>query len=126
VETALDGKEYQENRRDSQAEFVLPDQREPAQGSGSHSLPQLGGLIVWTAPPYRTEKIEISSNKDNNDNDSQSSEDKITYECDVSFPSSVFVITLIVLQALLLVFNCVVSFLSSFSSSCSMTTRPLY
>jgi len=68
-------------------------------------------LIVWTAvaPPYRTEKIEISTNKDNND--SQSSEDKITYECDVSFPSSVFVITLIVLQALLLVFNCVVSFL---------------
>eukprot|EP01102_Stenamoeba_stenopodia_P007697 TRINITY_DN2170_c0_g7_i1.p1 TRINITY_DN2170_c0_g7~~TRINITY_DN2170_c0_g7_i1.p1 ORF type:complete len:1056 (+),score=240.70 TRINITY_DN2170_c0_g7_i1:52-3219(+) len=69
-------------------------------------------LIVWTAvaPPYRTEKIKTGS------------EDEITYECDVSFPSSVFVIILIVLQALLLAFNCIVSFLlrnvpSSFNES---------
>jgi len=58
-------------------------------------------LIVWTAvaPPYRQETIKMSSD-----------EDEITYECDVSFPSSVFVIILIVLQALLLAFNCLVSF----------------
>eukprot|EP01102_Stenamoeba_stenopodia_P015876 TRINITY_DN5484_c0_g1_i1.p1 TRINITY_DN5484_c0_g1~~TRINITY_DN5484_c0_g1_i1.p1 ORF type:complete len:644 (-),score=191.97 TRINITY_DN5484_c0_g1_i1:220-2151(-) len=69
-------------------------------------------LIVWTAvaPPYRVENIDIGK------------EDKITYECDVSYPSSVFVIILIVLQALLLAFNCVVSFFlrnipSSFNES---------
>jgi len=69
-------------------------------------------LIVWTAvaPPYRVDTIKIGS------------EDEITYECDVSFPSSVFVIVLIILQALLLAFDCVVAFVlrnipSSFNES---------
>jgi len=69
-------------------------------------------LIVWTAvaPPYRVEKIKTGN------------EDEITYECDASFPSSVFIIILIVLQALLLAFNCIVSFFlrnipSSFNES---------
>lgn len=69
-------------------------------------------LIVWTAvaPPYRTRSIDIGS------------DDEVTYECDVSFPSSVFIIILIVLQALLLAFDCVVAFLlrnipSSFNES---------
>jgi len=75
-------------------------------------------LIVWTAvaPPYRVESIDIAAD------DSVGDSDEITYECDISFPSSVFVIILIVLQALLLAFNCVVSFLlrnipSSFNES---------
>ena len=69
-------------------------------------------LVVWTAvaPPIRVSDIHIGR------------EDSITYECDVSSPSGVFVILLIVIQALLLAFDCVVAFLlrntpSSFNES---------
>jgi len=69
-------------------------------------------LIAWTAvaPPVQVSDIHIGS------------EDTITYECDVSSPSGVFVILLIVIQALLLAFDCVVAFLlrntpSSFNES---------
>jgi NADH:ubiquinone oxidoreductase subunit 6 (subunit J) len=69
-------------------------------------------LIVWmaVAPPDRKDVIEIDVSGKKADN-------SITYECNRDFPSSVFIITLIVIEALLLGFNCLVAFLTRNISS---------
>ena len=60
-------------------------------------------LIVWmiVAPPNQlfTVKTDVSGSTADN---------TIIYYCDSSFPSSLFMIVLIVIEALLLGFNCVV------------------
>eukprot|EP01102_Stenamoeba_stenopodia_P014664 TRINITY_DN4896_c0_g1_i3.p1 TRINITY_DN4896_c0_g1~~TRINITY_DN4896_c0_g1_i3.p1 ORF type:complete len:1045 (-),score=275.20 TRINITY_DN4896_c0_g1_i3:1905-5039(-) len=64
-------------------------------------------LVVWmiVAPPNKRDVIEIDVSGEEADN-------TITYECDYGYPSSVFIILLIVMEALLLAFNCVVAFLT--------------
>eukprot|EP01102_Stenamoeba_stenopodia_P022584 TRINITY_DN9486_c0_g1_i2.p1 TRINITY_DN9486_c0_g1~~TRINITY_DN9486_c0_g1_i2.p1 ORF type:complete len:469 (+),score=89.94 TRINITY_DN9486_c0_g1_i2:1994-3400(+) len=65
-------------------------------------------LVVWmiVAPPNKTEVIKIDVS------DPEEADNSITYECDYSFPSSVFIITLIVIEALCLLFDCAVAFLT--------------
>jgi len=65
-------------------------------------------LIVWMAidPPNKREVIKIDVS------DPKQADNSITYECNYGFPSSVFIIILIVFDALLLAFNCVVAFLT--------------
>jgi len=78
-------------------------------------------LVVWmaVAAPNQRDVIKIDVTGDIPDN-------TITPECDHSFPSSVFIIVLIVIEALLLAFDCVVAVLtrnlhSSFNESKHVT-----
>jgi len=65
-------------------------------------------LAVWmgVAPPNKRDVIEIDVSSP------EGADNTITYECDYSFPSGGFIIALIVIEALLLAFNCVVAFLT--------------
>jgi len=62
-------------------------------------------LVVWVivAPPNKKDRVSAHQNSDDN---------SVTYECDYGFPSGVFIIILIVFEALLLAFNCIVAFLT--------------
>jgi len=65
-------------------------------------------LVVWmiVAPPNMREVIKIDVS------DPEEADNTITYECEHSFPSSVFIIILIVIEALCLTFDCAVAFLT--------------